>query len=191
MKYSKGCWRDYLMDEVIRPAVVSDAAGLARVHIESWRTTYKGIVPDDYLANLSLESRVQNWQRFLSEFTDKYYTYVAQDETGQIVGFVRGGPERKGDEVYKSELYAIYLLQAYQGRGLGKRLALTLMERLVESGFYSMLVGVLTENPACRFYEALGGQFVRSVEIEIGGKMLAESIYGWQDIHIEMARYPH
>lgn len=177
----------YLVNEVIRPAVVSDAAGLARVHIESWRTTYKGIVPDDYLANMSLESRVQNWQRNLSEFAHQIYVYVAEDEAGQIVGFISGGPEREGDEFYKGELYAIYLLVAYQGRGLGKRLALALMKRLVEDGFYPVLVGVLTENPACRFYEALGGQFVRSVEIEIGGKTLAESIYGWQDIRIALS----
>lgn len=102
----------YLVNEVIRLAVVSDAAGLARVHIESWRTTYKGIVPDDYLANMLLESRVQNWRRNLSEFADKNYTYVAEDAEGQIVGFVRGGPERAGDEFYRGELYAIYLLQA-------------------------------------------------------------------------------
>jgi GNAT superfamily N-acetyltransferase len=100
---------------------------------------------------------------------------------------VRGGPEREGDEFYKGELYAIYLLQIYQGRGLGKQLVLALMERLVKNGLYSMLVRVVTENPAYRFYEALGGQFVCSVEIEIGGKKLAESIYGWQDIRIALS----
>jgi GNAT superfamily N-acetyltransferase len=177
--------KGYLMNEVIRPAVVSDAQGLARVHIESWRTTYKGIVSDDYLANMSLESRIQNWQRYLGEFASNNYTYVAEDEEGQIVGFVRGGPEREGDEFYKGELYALYLLQAYQGRGLGKRLALALIKCLAENGLYSMLVRVLTANPACRFYEALGGQYVRSVEIEIGGRKLAESIYGWQDIRLD------
>src|SRR5712692_6253789 len=119
------------MNEAIRPAIVSDASGLARVHIESWRTTYKGIVPDDYLANMSLERRMLNWQRNLSEFAYRNYTYVAEDEAGQIVGFINGGPEREGDEFYKGELYAIYLLEEHQGYGLGKRLALALMEHLV------------------------------------------------------------
>jgi GNAT superfamily N-acetyltransferase len=177
----------FLMKNVIRPAVVGDAAGIARVHIASWRTTYKGIVPADYLANMSLERRIQDWLRNLSAFADKNYTYVAEDEEGQIVGFVRGGPEREGDAFYKGELYAIYLLQAYQGRGLGKRLALALMQRLVENDLSSMLVRVLTANPACRFYEVLGGQFLHSVEIEIGGKKLEEAIYGWQDIRIPLA----
>jgi hypothetical protein len=51
----------------------------------------------------------------------------------------------------------------------------------------SYVVRVLTANPACRFYEALGGQFWRSVEIEIGGKKLEEAIYGWRDMRIPLA----
>ena len=34
---------------IIRPDDVSDAVAIARVHVDSWRTTYAGIVPDDYL----------------------------------------------------------------------------------------------------------------------------------------------
>ena len=46
------------MTETIRLARVEDAPGITRVHINSWRTTYKGIVPDKVLANLSFERRL-------------------------------------------------------------------------------------------------------------------------------------
>jgi hypothetical protein len=31
----------------IRPATAADAAVIAKVHADSWRTTYPGIVPDE------------------------------------------------------------------------------------------------------------------------------------------------
>ena len=42
-----------------------------------------------------------------------------------------------------------------------------------------MLVWVLADNPACRFYEMLGGQKVNKKEIEMKGTKLIEIAYGW------------
>lgn len=36
----------------IRKAVLTDAEGIAKVHVDSWKTTYANIVPDEYLDNL-------------------------------------------------------------------------------------------------------------------------------------------
>jgi hypothetical protein len=44
-------------DMRIREATIADVAAIAKVHAESWRTTYKGLLPDDYLANLTYEQR--------------------------------------------------------------------------------------------------------------------------------------
>ncbi len=168
--------------DIIRLARVEDAPGIARVHIDSWRTTYKGLVPDDYLANMSYERNAQNRARILSDPGTKARTYVAQDATGRIVGFINGGPERENDPIYKSELYAIYLLEECQGRGLGRRLTQALAEGLLRDGMHAMLVWVLVDNPARHFYEALGGKELRTKPIEIGGVTLEEVAYGWRDI---------
>ena len=46
-----------------------------------------------------------------------------------------------------------------------------------------MLVWVLKDNqPACRFYESLGGEPVGRKAIAIGGTDLVEVSYGWRDI---------
>ncbi|WP_269669522.1 hypothetical protein [Paenibacillus sp. GSMTC-2017] len=42
----------------IRPAIVEDMEGIAKVHLESWRTTYAGIISDQFLASLTLEGRM-------------------------------------------------------------------------------------------------------------------------------------
>lgn len=169
---------------IIRPAQLDDASGMERVHIDSWRITYKGIMPDTILNSLSYEEWTQRRRAGLSNPNRKAFDYVAVDPSGQIVGFVNGGTERSGDPVYKGELYAIYLLKEVQGQGLGRRLMLTLVERLVQAGYTNMLLWVLVENPARKFYEKMGGYLLRSRSEEFlgTGAMLEELAYGWDDI---------
>ncbi|NMG09809.1 GNAT family N-acetyltransferase [Brasilonema sp. UFV-L1] len=167
---------------IVREARLDDASAIARVHVDTWRTTYRKIVPDDYLASLSYEKRESGWVQILSTAVEgNHFTYIVENEVRQIVGFASAGPERTKDSVYQSELYAIYILKAYQQQGIGRCLTQTLVKRLYESGFHSMLVWVLADNPACRFYEALGGQKVYEKQDETGGSILNEIAYGWTD----------
>jgi ribosomal protein S18 acetylase RimI-like enzyme len=165
----------------IRTARVDDAAAIATVHVESWRTTYKGIVPDDFLARLSYEQRGQFWRQVLTEPGSASFVYVADDGPGQVVGFVSGGPERSGDTLYTGELYAIYLFASYQGQGIGRQLVSTLVTRLMQEGMTALLLWVLAANPARQFYERLGGQHVYEKTVTIGGVPLLEIAYGWRD----------
>jgi len=155
----------------------------ATVHVESWRTIYKGIVPDDFLARLSYEQREQFWRQVLTEPGSVGFVYVADDRHGQVVGFVSGGPERSGDTLYTGEIYAIYLLAPYQGQGIGRQLASTLVTRLIQEGMTALLLWVLAANPARKFYERLGGQPVYEKTVTIGGVPLIEVAYGWRDAH--------
>jgi L-amino acid N-acyltransferase YncA len=169
---------------VIREASLADAAAIAHVHVDSWRTTYRRIIPDEYLAKLSYDGRTRFWERRLAAMADGEFAYVAEDEAGQIVGIAVGGPERSGDPVYQGELCGIYLLESHQRQGIGRQLTLTIVVRLAQAGIHSMLVWVLAENPSRRFYEALGGQVIRQKPIEIGGVTLDEVAYGWTDTRL-------
>jgi len=168
---------------LIRPAQISDAASIARVHVDSWRTTYPGIVPDSYLAGLSYEQRSSVWQRILSEAGVSEPNHVAVDDDGAVVGFAGGGQERSGDPDYAGELYVLHMLEDSQRRGVGRRLVTSVASDLTRNGMRSMLVWVLEQNrPARRFYEALGGLAVREQDISIDKVTLAEVGYGWTDI---------
>ena len=164
----------------IREATHSDVPAMSRVHVDTWKTTYRGIVPDSHLENLSYERRAASWHQILNR-GDSNFTYIAQNESGEIVGFAHGGVERTGDPVYKGELMAIYIRQSYQQKDLGRRLVQVVVERLAQLDIYSMLVWVLADNPACQFYAALGGNSVHEKEIMVGGKPLIEVAYGWID----------
>lgn len=173
---------------LIREARVEDAPGIAHVHVESWRTTYRAIVPADYLAGLSVEERQAMWADTLHSPGSGTCRFVAEDASGTLVGFATGGPTRDADTPYDSELYAIYLLESAQGHGIGRMLAGAVAERLAQAGSRSMLVWALADNPACGFYEAMGGQKVLEREVEIGGARLPEVGYGWTDINVLLAR---
>ena len=166
----------------IREARIEDAAGMAKVHVESWRTTYVGIVPDIYLANLSYARRENFWHDVLSNPSSNHCCFVAVNDEEHIIGFVLGGPKRNGDPVYEGELYSIYLLQEYQGKGIGRALTRRLVERFLQSSVTSMLLWVFAANPACRFYEALGGQRLKVEQADFDGVLVDEVSYGWLDI---------
>jgi GNAT superfamily N-acetyltransferase len=165
----------------IRPAHAHDVTAIARVHVESWRTTYTGIVPDDFLASLSYAQRERLWHQFLTPPGNQTIVYVAADASDQVVGFASGGPERSGDTIYTGELYAIYLLAAYQRRGIGRQLMTTLVSRLFQDGMTALLLWVLAANPARQFYERLGGKQIYTKTVTMGNTSLDEIAYGWQD----------
>lgn len=166
---------------LIREANLADAPGIAKVHVDAWRTTYRNLMPAGFLADLSYEAREKMWIKIFSNIAEFNFTYVAENEIGQIVGFASGGQERTGDRLYQGELYAIYIVEEYQRQGLGHRLISTVAKRLLQSDISSMLVWVLADNPASRFYQSLGGQQVNQKQVEIGTVQLVEVAYGWTD----------
>ncbi len=163
----------------IRPARIEDANSIAFVQVESWKTTYVGIVADSYLASLNPESRTQNWHRQLN--AGATVIFVAEDEGG-IFGFVSGGELRDKIDGFDAELYAIYLLQNRQRQGVGEALTRQLANALCDLGFHGLIVWVLAKNPAVTFYQHLGGVEVATKEVEIGGTQLTEIAFGWPSL---------
>lgn len=167
---------------MIRAATYDDVPAIARVNVDTWRTTYQGIVLDEHLAKLSYERRANGWYHIFNHASeDSNFTYVAEEKNNEIVGFANGGLERTGDSVYQGELTAIYIRQNHQGKGIGRCLVQSVAQKLALSGINSMLLWVLVDNPACQFYAALVGKIVQEKELKIGGKPLIEVAYGWTD----------
>lgn len=163
----------------IRRAVIDDAKGVAKVQVDSWKTTYRNIVPDDFLNKMTYESREEKWKEIISYQA----VYVAEKDDGEIVGYSNAGKERTGNYPHhKGELYAIYILKDEQRKGLGRRLLKPIINEFVEAGIFSMVVFVLEDNDSRYFYEALGAKIIDSTELEIAGEKFKTLIYGWDDI---------
>lgn len=160
---------------------MADAEGIAKVHVDSWETTYANIIPEEYLNNLTYERRAQLWRNNIPN----YDVFVAENKENDIVGFSSGGEERTGKyPSYSGELYAIYILKEYQRNGLGKLLVKPVIEELKQKNISTMIVKVLEDNDSYLFYEALGGEKIDTVEEQISGKKLNECVYGWEDIRV-------
>ncbi|GAC1691733.1 MAG: GNAT family N-acetyltransferase [Candidatus Dormibacteraceae bacterium] len=164
--------------EMVRRATLGDAEAIARVHVATWRSAYRDLLPPDFLASLSEAHYAERWKRVIGDET--VAVFVAE-EPGGVVGFASGGRERAGEEGYEGELYAIYILDAAEHHGHGRELVRAVADALREKNLPNMIVWVLRDNaPARQFYERLGGVYVREQPITIGTTTLEEVSYGWR-----------
>jgi GNAT superfamily N-acetyltransferase len=172
----------------IRAAAPADAKEIARIHVDTWRAAYRGIVPEDYLANLSYAESQEMWRRVAGEDGEQAGCLFVAEEGGTLFGFASGSPRRRfsqGFAVYRGELQALYVLPSRQRAGAGRQLVGAVACCLAECGVSSMLLWVLKENRiARRFYESLGGVPVGEDSFELGGVELSEVAYGWKDLNV-------
>jgi GNAT superfamily N-acetyltransferase len=161
-----------------RPAVASDAWNVALIHVQTWQAAYRGIVPDAYLDSLSVDTRERFWQESITRGTPE--VWVAEIDS-QLVGWASFGPSRDQDaEQEVGELEAIYVNPKYWATGTGRALWLVSRRRLIERGFSSATLWVLTDNVmAIRFYRAAGFAPDPASEkgISVGGRTLREMRY--------------
>lgn len=163
----------------ITPAGPADAVDLARVHVQAWRETYPGILPDAYLARLSPMIHARRWRARLRRLDE--VTLTAEDRDG-LVGYASGEPSRSGAPG-EAEITTLYLLNAAQGRGLGRALLVATARVLRARGARSLVVWVLRDNdPARAFYEVLGGRLDGERTERVGGAAIPAVAYRWPDL---------
>ncbi len=172
---------------VIRPALTRDADGIARVHVETWQSAYAGLVPNDYLARMTVGRSSAQWHRAAAQATKGSDLVVAEIDE-EIVGFVSFGPSRSKHLPYSGEVFALYITVDWQGQGLGRRLLATAFEALANEKHRGAFVWVLAENPSRFFYQAMGGEPAGERMEKFAGVDLEERAYGWPDLESWLAQ---
>jgi ribosomal protein S18 acetylase RimI-like enzyme len=171
----------------VRRATVDDAEAIERIRVETWRATYRGLLPDGLIDGLRPNAERRR-ERLLS-LGPSELTFVAEEGT-DVVGYALAGPERTHDPAYPGEVYAIYVLPAAQGKGHGRALIRECARELAARGMAAILIWVLKENTIGRgFYERIGGTAVREKPLEgfPGAEEYVEIGYGWKDAHLLLA----
>ncbi|OAB38644.1 hypothetical protein PMSD_06420 [Paenibacillus macquariensis subsp. defensor] len=164
----------------IREAKLADINPISYVHAESWKTTYRGLLADEYLNKITAEGRRSQWVRIFESLNNDKCLFVAEEEDGSIVGFGNGGPCRESDFEYDGELYALYILEEHQGRGVGSLLLRSIVRYLKLKEYKSMMTWVLEGNSSIIFYQKHGGQIIKAKEIMIGNDKVNEIALGWE-----------
>lgn len=167
---------------VLVPAGPADAEALGHVHVASWRETYRGLLPDAYLARMSEAAHIRRFAQALLHPGPDDVILAAVSRWG-VVGYAQGGPSRRGRSG-EAEVATLYLLKQAQNRGVGARLMTETARALAARGATALVVSVLRDNVAARgFYEHLGGAPEPSrLEPGPGGGLLHEVAYAWPDI---------
>lgn len=166
---------------IIRKANFKDAQAIAKVHVDTWRTTYEGIIPTEFLNKLNYSERKNIWENNIMRTEN--VVFVVENEEGQIIGFADTSRRENNLELNSIDLTSLYLLEAYQGKGIGKLLMKTLFEHYKNQGYDKIYVDVLADNNTRYFYEYLGAKFFKKINIKIGGKILDEATYVWESIN--------
>lgn len=152
------------------------------MHVGSWRETYRGMLPDAYLARMSEAGFARRFRRALTFPGPNEVTLAAAAPQG-LLGYVQAGPSR-GRVEGEAEIATLYLLREAQGLGLGKRLLIGAARAMAAQGAASLVISVLQDNARARgFYEHLGGEpQPPRAERGPGGALLNEVAYRWPEI---------
>ncbi|HET7502109.1 MAG TPA: GNAT family N-acetyltransferase [Kofleriaceae bacterium] len=166
----------------IRTARPADAEGIARAHAASWRTSYRGVLPDAALDRFEVRERAASWRSVLADRS--VLTLVAYDVTHlDIVGFCDAGPSRssfRGMPGHAGEVYRMYIEHHAKRYGLGREMFEQVTDWLRGRDLRSLVIWVLDNNHhARRFYEAMGGRPAQRVPSRVFGFPIVELAYIW------------
>ncbi|BAT61821.1 putative acetyltransferase [Variibacter gotjawalensis] len=160
----------------VRRAKTCDAAALAEIHDETWRNTYRGIIPGSELEKLISRRGPAWWQSAVRKGSRISLLVFGE----QLAGYANYGRNRARSLSYEGEIYELYLRPEFQGLGFGRRLFSAARRDLQASGMKNCVVWALSDNDnAIEFYRALGGRAIARSSETFGDKSLDKMAFGW------------
>ncbi len=148
-----------------RKAIASDAYGIEYVAAHSWKETYKGYMPDEYLENRiqTIEQKIERATNLLKN-TNTYYVVEVNNKVVGILHYKESQNDNYKDYGY---LESIYVLRDYQGQGIGKELFKIAIKGFVNMGYNKMYLECLQGNDTINFYKKYGGKVIATVDFPI------------------------
>jgi ribosomal protein S18 acetylase RimI-like enzyme len=183
----------------VRKARVADAIAIGAVHVAAWRSTYPGILPDAFLARLSVSRQAAFYEAAIRGGTGVMVASASGVDvpsgTGpRIIGFSTAGRARHaeiaGKRLAEGEVETLYVLDDWRERGVGRRLMRAAAGHLMDIGCKSAFLWVLRDNPSRWFYQHLGGRSVAEQTIPFAGHMVVQTAFVWDPIEQLLAASP-
>jgi hypothetical protein len=183
----------------LRVARPTDAVAIGAVHVAAWRSAYPGILPDDYLARMSVARQAAHYEGAIRGPGGVFVavasgTDVPLGSPPRIVGFTSAGRGRGrliiGRGLGEGEVETLYVLDDWRDRGVGRRLLRTAAGHLAEAGCRSLYLWVLRDNPARWFYQRLGGTQAAEAPIKVAGQSVMQTAFVWDPIQRLLASSP-
>ena len=175
----------------IRPASAQDAAGIATVYVDAWRSAYAAILPHRVLLGMSCEQQTRQWSGSIGD--ERQSVIVATEADQGVVGFTSFGRARLGDrraighfagesDAKVGEIYTLYVQPDCQDRGIGRQLVTGAFTAMAGKGCRCGFLWVLRDNPSRYFYERVGGKVIAERQERMWGCVTDQVCYGWSDL---------
>ena len=165
----------------IRLAQKPDLAIIAKIRIDNWRTTYKGLLPQGFLDELDYEKETNSWEEFIKK--DLHQVYVAIDKNDVILGFAGIKPFENESNI--GELHALHTSQAARGKGAGKALIYYVAAYFKNQNINEMRLWVVTGNDKAEaIYKHLGAEIYITRVDKINGTDVPEIGMRWSDLSL-------
>lgn len=168
-------------DLTVRRASLEDVISIARVHVWSWQSAYRGLLPQNYLNRLTPAQRVPMWERIVRDADWPRSGTIVAEVHGSIVGFVHVMPTRDSDRDPASvgEITSIYVLPTHWRHGIGRHLMDAAINSMTVAGFQQATLWVLADNIGAR-------HFYNTERWHPGGEVRQEEI---GDVPVTEVRY--
>lgn len=178
----------------IRRARPADAPAMGAAHVAAWRSAYPGILPDDYLAGLSVTRQAAQYDKAIRAGAGVYVAAASGLDVpagaGQrVVGFTTVGRARAAG-IAEGEIETLYVLDDWRDRGLGRRLMRAGAGHLAGAGCRSAFLWVLSGNPSRWFYLRMGGKTAAAGSTSVAGTTIAQTAFVWNPIERLLAASP-
>lgn len=167
------------MSYIIRKRQQKDCNDIANVVTVAWNETYKGIVSDEFLANLH-KNKEQRAINSLRKFNEKDNHQFVLEVDNKIVGFIKVRSASEKSYTDCGEIQSLYIINGYKGYGYGRKLLEAGITELKRMGYNKMIISCLQGNPSNNFYKYIGGKFIKTRIFQL--LKLPENVYYFDKI---------
>jgi GNAT superfamily N-acetyltransferase len=164
----------------LRPAGRDDARALAALHVESWRSAYRDLVPDTFLAEPVVADRLRLWESRMA-VEDAARLVLKAEQGGDMVGFTC--VLRDAEPAWGPLLDNLHVRPALKGLGIGRVLFRASRDwSSAAAPDRPMHLWVIEGNAeARRFYDRQGGEAVERQVIELTAGIFVPALrYVWR-----------
>jgi GNAT superfamily N-acetyltransferase len=148
----------------IKQATTADVPIIRQLAHEIWLPTYTPILGAEQVAYMLQE--IYSADIITTQIKTGSQTYLLLLEDELPVAFAAYSSREENEEVYK--LHKLYCHPATQGKGYGKVMVNTIIEKVLAAGKHTLELNVNRHNKAKIFYKKMGFTIAYEEDIPIG-----------------------
>ena len=165
----------------IRFAAEEDLDRIAALYVRNHQSTYRGLLSDEYLSHLTVETARGKWEAFFRCPDRKIWV---ASEGGVFLGFLGGMPDSDLSQTWY--LDSLQVSETARGKGTGTALIREAARFAADQGYARMSICIVRGNDrAGALYRKLGAVHYLFFEDDFGGTTSSSEKLLWEKLPLE------